>query len=168
VAFFAAVRHRKAQVLEQVHRYAAPMEQVVEVDQRVFAGAPLDEVARAHLDGRKVGNYKGGLLILQGPRDPWWQRPPARAWPAAWAVPRRPISRDDGGVASGVAVGGGPGAGVAMPAHPIPVPLNTSDALRRHPVFSTPTGDAGRSIARGLRAAHRRCLSARGRPLETS
>jgi len=82
VAFSAAAAIRKAQLLEQVHRYAALMEQVVEVDQRVFAGAPLDEVARAILDGAgKVGTYKGGLLV------------PAKALGGPWAAPLRPISR---------------------------------------------------------------------------
>lgn len=71
VAFSGAAAIRKAQVLEQVRRYAALMEQVVEIDQRVFAGAPLDEVARTILEGAgKVGTYKGGLLVLQSPRGP--------------------------------------------------------------------------------------------------
>jgi len=71
VAFSAAAAVRKAQLLEQVRRYASLMEQVVEVDQRVFAGAPLDEVARTILEGAvRVGSYRGGLLVLQGPRGP--------------------------------------------------------------------------------------------------
>jgi len=71
VAFSGAVAIRNAQVLEQVRRYASLMEQVVEVDQRVFAGVSPDEVARAILEGAaKVGSYPGGLLVLQSPRGP--------------------------------------------------------------------------------------------------
>lgn len=71
VAFSAAAAIRKAQLLEQVRRYATLMEQVVAIDQRVFAGATKEEVARMILEGAgNLGNYTGGLLILQSPRGP--------------------------------------------------------------------------------------------------
>lgn len=68
VAFSAAATIRKAQLLDQVRRYAVSMEQVVNVDQAVFAGRPPDEVARIILEGAlKVGNYRAGMLVLSHP-----------------------------------------------------------------------------------------------------
>lgn len=65
VAFSAAATIRKAQLLEQVRRYAMSMEQVVNVDQAVFAGRPRDDVARIILEGAlKIGNYDAGMLVL--------------------------------------------------------------------------------------------------------
>lgn len=72
VAFSAAAAIRKAQLLEQVRRYAVLMEQLVAVDQAVFAGSPPAAVARLILEGAlKVGSYVAGLLVLaqsDGPR----------------------------------------------------------------------------------------------------
>lgn len=70
LAFSAAATIRKAQLLEQVRRYASLMEQVVEVDQAVFARKPVAEVARCILAGSfRIGNYTQGLLLLaQGDR----------------------------------------------------------------------------------------------------
>ncbi|HEX6739817.1 MAG TPA: GAF domain-containing protein, partial [Vicinamibacteria bacterium] len=51
VAFSASAAIRKAQLHEQVRRYAALMERVVEVDQEVFADKPLEVLGRAILDG---------------------------------------------------------------------------------------------------------------------
>jgi hypothetical protein len=63
VAFSAAAAIRKAQLLEQVQRYAALMERVAEVDQAVFAGSTRAQVAALILEGaRRIGNYPGGLL----------------------------------------------------------------------------------------------------------
>ncbi len=71
VAFSAAATIRKAQLLEQVRRYAALMEQLVAVDQVVFAGKPPQSVARAILEGAlKIGTYTAGLLILSYPEGP--------------------------------------------------------------------------------------------------
>src|SRR5258706_1610971 len=133
VAFSAAAAIRKAQLLEQVHRYAALMEQVAEVDQKVFAGAALDEVARAILDGAgKVGNYKGGLLVLQSPRGPLVAAAvgeglggtvgrPAPPDLAATAARRLPASR---------MLEVGEALGVVVPAHPMfLVPLSTVDGF---------------------------------------
>lgn len=71
VAFSAAAAIRKAQLLEQVRRYAALMERLVAVDQAVFAGRSAPEVARAILAGAlHVGTYRAGLLVLQYPQGP--------------------------------------------------------------------------------------------------
>jgi hypothetical protein len=71
LAFSAAAAIRKAKLLDQVRRYAALMEQVVAVDHVVFAGASLGAVAQSILDGAgRIGNYKGGLLVVQGPSGP--------------------------------------------------------------------------------------------------
>jgi len=71
LAFSAAAAIRKARLLDQVRRYAALMEQVVAVDHVVFNGAPLEAIAQAILEGAgRIGNYHGGLLVLQGPGGP--------------------------------------------------------------------------------------------------
>ena len=65
LAFSAAAAIRKAQLLEQVRRYASLMEEVVEVDQAVFLGQPVAAVARRILKGAlRVGNHSRGLLLL--------------------------------------------------------------------------------------------------------
>lgn len=71
-AFSAAAAIRKAQLLEQVRRYATLMERVVAVDQAVFARRQPADVARLILEGAlAVGNYAGGLLVLGVPHG--WQ-----------------------------------------------------------------------------------------------
>lgn len=71
VAFWAAAALRRGQLLEQVRRYAALLEQVVGVDQRVFDGVSADDLAQAILKGAcRAGSYTGGLLVLQTPRGP--------------------------------------------------------------------------------------------------
>jgi GAF domain len=71
VVFSAAAVIRKAQLLEQVRRYALLMEQVVVVDQLVFSGAAAPDVARAILEAAiQFGNYGGGLLVLQTDKGP--------------------------------------------------------------------------------------------------
>ena len=65
LAFSAAAAIRKAQLLEQVRRYAALMERVVGVDQAVFSGQSAAEVAQVILDGALgIGDYRGGLLVI--------------------------------------------------------------------------------------------------------
>jgi GAF domain-containing protein len=65
VAFSAAATIRKARLLEQVRRYASLMENLVAVDQAVFAGKPVEMIAQLILEGAvKVGTYRGGLLVL--------------------------------------------------------------------------------------------------------
>ena len=71
LAFSAAAAIRKAQLLEQVRRYAGLMERVVEVDQAVFADLRPPDVARVILRGAaRLGNYPGGLFVLPGPGAP--------------------------------------------------------------------------------------------------
>jgi len=71
VASAAAAALRKAQLAEQVRRYAAMLEQAAAVDQRVFEGATPEAVAHAILEGAgRVGRYRGGLLVLKTPRGP--------------------------------------------------------------------------------------------------
>ncbi len=72
VAFSAAAAIRKAQLLEQIRRYATLMERLVDVDQAVFAEKHPDDVAHLILEGGlRIGNYDAGLLVLAaagGPR----------------------------------------------------------------------------------------------------
>jgi hypothetical protein len=71
VAFWAAAVIRRVQLLAQVRRYAALLEQVVDVDQRVFRGEGPDALSPAILEGAcRVGGYRGGMLVLQTPRGP--------------------------------------------------------------------------------------------------
>ena len=66
VAFSAAAAIRKAQLLEQVRRYATIMERVVAVDEAVFAGQPPGQVLEVVLEGAlRVGTHEAGLLILE-------------------------------------------------------------------------------------------------------
>jgi hypothetical protein len=66
VAFSAAAAIRKAQLLEQVRRYATAMERVVAVDHAVFAGQRPAEVLDVVLEGAlHVGTHEGGVLVLE-------------------------------------------------------------------------------------------------------
>jgi hypothetical protein len=68
VVFSAAAAIRKAQLLEQIRRYATLMERVVAVDQSVFAGDPVPTVGRVLLEGAlSLVNSPGGVLVLSGP-----------------------------------------------------------------------------------------------------
>ena len=71
VASWTAATLRRVQQLDQLRRYATLLEQVADVDQRVFSGESPDALAAAILEGAcRVGSYRGGLLILQTPRGP--------------------------------------------------------------------------------------------------
>lgn len=71
VAFWAAAALRRVQLQDQVRRYATLLEQVVEVDQRVFRGEGPDSLSPAILEGAcRIGGYRGGWLVLQTPRGP--------------------------------------------------------------------------------------------------
>ena len=71
VAFWAAAALRRVQLQEQVRRYARLLEQVVEVDQRVFRGEGPEALSPAILEGAcRIGGYRGGLLVLHTPRGP--------------------------------------------------------------------------------------------------
>jgi len=64
VAFSAAAAIRKAQLHEQVRRYAALMEHVVAVDHAAFAGQGASRVAATILEGAlELGQYPGGLIL---------------------------------------------------------------------------------------------------------
>jgi hypothetical protein len=68
VVFSAAAAIRKAQLLEQIRRYAALLERVVAVDQAVFAGQPLSAVSGVLLEGAiSLAESPGGLLVIAGP-----------------------------------------------------------------------------------------------------
>jgi GAF domain-containing protein len=69
VAFSAAAAIRKAQLHEQVRRYAALMEHVVAVDHAVFAGQARGRVAATILEGAlDLGPYPGGLIVTAEPQ----------------------------------------------------------------------------------------------------
>jgi GAF domain len=71
VAFSAAAAVKKAQLLEQIQRYAMLMERLVEVDQAVFADSHPEDVARLLLDGAmRIGAHQSGLLVLAGTEGP--------------------------------------------------------------------------------------------------
>jgi GAF domain len=90
VAFSAAAAIRKAQLLDKVRRYAALMERVVQVDEAVFAGRDLPDLARVILDGAlRIGAYTGGVLVLEDGGAP------------------RVAARSEGTTDSGNAVAGG-------------------------------------------------------------
>ena len=71
VAFWAAAALVRVRQLEQMRRYTTLLEQVVDVDQRVFRGEGPDALPPAILEGAcRIGGYRGGLLVLQTPRGP--------------------------------------------------------------------------------------------------
>jgi len=71
VAFWAAAALRRVQLQDQVRRYATLLEQVVEVDQRVFRGEGSQALCPAILEGAcRIGRYRGGLLVVQTPKGP--------------------------------------------------------------------------------------------------
>jgi hypothetical protein len=71
VAFWAAAALVRVQQAEQLRRYSTLLEQVVDVDQRVFAHEGGEALSRAILDGAcRIGGYRGGLLVLQMAEGP--------------------------------------------------------------------------------------------------
>jgi len=71
VAFWAAAALQRVQLAEQVRRYTTVLEQVVELDQRVFRGEGPEMLGPAIVDGAcRIGGYRGGLFVLQTPRGP--------------------------------------------------------------------------------------------------
>ncbi len=92
VAFWAAAAIRRVQLLGQVRRYAALLEQVVDVDQRVFRGEGPEALSPAILDGAcHLGGYRGGMLVVQTPRGPVVAAASGEAFAAAL---RRPAPSD--------------------------------------------------------------------------
>jgi len=71
VAFWAAAALRRGQLLGRMERYAALLEQVALVDERVFRGDSPQVLLQVIVDGAcRVGSYRGGMLVLQTPRGP--------------------------------------------------------------------------------------------------
>jgi GAF domain-containing protein len=71
VAFWAAAALVRVQQLEQLRRYSALLEQVVDVAQHVFEGEAADALCRRIVDGAcRVGRYPGGLLVLHASHGP--------------------------------------------------------------------------------------------------
>jgi hypothetical protein len=71
LASWTAATLRRVQQLDQLRRYASLLEQVADVDQRVFSGEGPDTLASAIVEGAcRIGSYRGGLLILQTPHGP--------------------------------------------------------------------------------------------------
>ena len=71
VASWTAATLSRVRQLEQLRRYATLLEQVADVDQRVFSGESPDALGVAIVEGAcRVGSYRAGLLILQTPRGP--------------------------------------------------------------------------------------------------
>jgi hypothetical protein len=70
-AFWAATALGRLQLHEQLRRYTTLLEQVVELDQRVFRGEGPEMLAPAIVDGAcRIGGYRGGMLVLKTPRGP--------------------------------------------------------------------------------------------------
>jgi GAF domain-containing protein len=91
LAFSAAAAIRKAQLLEQVRRYATLMETVVAVDHAVFTGQTPAEVAQVILDGALgIGNYRGGLLVLAEGGAPRIEATTIGALANVWRKPAPP------------------------------------------------------------------------------
>jgi hypothetical protein len=71
VAFWAAAALRRVRQQEQVRRYTTLLEEVIEVDQRVFRGDGPEALSPAILEGAcRIGGYRGGMLVQQTPRGP--------------------------------------------------------------------------------------------------
>jgi hypothetical protein len=133
IAFSAAAAIRKAQLMERVRRYAALMERLVDVDQAVFAGAAVGDVAQLVLDGAlAIGSYTGGILVLEDTKG----KPRAAAaggaaraedgMPIPAALAGRTAARITAQQASSIAARGR----IALPREPLfVVPLSTA---RRH------------------------------------
>ena len=128
VAFSAAAAIHKAQLLENLRRYATLMERVVEVNQAVFAGRGRAEVARLILEGAvKLGASAGGALVLAG-RD---RKVAAASGPFASVLgkkaPAALAARDLGRMAAKDTAGIGTALGVKLRGHRLHLIPLTSD-----------------------------------------
>ncbi|HEY7516013.1 MAG TPA: GAF domain-containing protein, partial [Vicinamibacteria bacterium] len=132
VVFSAAAVIRKAQLLEQVRRYALVMEQVVVVDQLVFSGAPAPDVARAILEAAiQFGGYPGGLLVLKTDEGPLVAAASGEGFKGLEArTPPASLDVSSAQRLDAARVGEAAAAlGAQLPAEPVfLVPLNTSDS----------------------------------------
>lgn len=145
LSFSAAAAIRKARLLEQVRRYAALLEHVVAVDQAVFADQPPEEVARLILEGAlKMGNYKGGVLVLAGMRGGQVAAAMGDAFARSEgrAAPQELLVTEASRLASGWTTGITRALGLAPLEHPLfLVPLLTSDARVGTLVLIDPDGE---------------------------
>lgn len=130
VAFSAAAAIHKAQLLENVRRYATLMERVVEVNQAVFAGKGHAEVARLILEGAtKLGTSPGGALVLAG-RD---RKVAAASGPLAPVLGKKApadlASREIGRIGAKDTAGIGTKLGVKLRGHRLHlIPLTSDDS----------------------------------------
>ena len=130
VAFSAAAAIHKAQLLENVRRYATLMERVVEVNQAVFAGKGRAEVARLILEGAtKLGALPGGALVLAG-RD---RKVAAASGPLASVLGKKApadlAARESGRIAAKDTAGIGTKLGVKLRGHRLHlIPLTSDDS----------------------------------------
>jgi GAF domain-containing protein len=146
VVFSAAAVIRKAQLLEQVRRYALLMEQLVVVDQVVFSGATPSDVARAILGAAvQFGSYDGGVFVLHTARGPvvaagqgdGFENTEGRSAPASLTVTaaRR---LEPARLADAAAM-----LGIRLPAQPmLLVPLQTSDTYVGTLALADPNGES--------------------------
>jgi hypothetical protein len=144
VAFSASAAIRKAQLHEQVRRYATLMERVVEVDQAVFADKPLDALAHAILDGAvRLGNYPGGLLALHDPGGPRIAAASgAFAGSEGKAAPIQVVASESLRLPADQAAGVGESLGLSLPPQLIfVVPLATAHAALGSLALLDPDGD---------------------------
>lgn len=71
LASWTAATLRRVQQLDQLRRYATLLEQVADVDQRVFSGETSQMLGPAIAEGAcRVGDYRGAMLVLQTPHGP--------------------------------------------------------------------------------------------------
>jgi hypothetical protein len=71
IAMAAAAVLTRGQRHAQLRRYTALLEQVVELAQRVFRGDSPEKVGQAVLESAcRVGRYRAGMLVVQGPHGP--------------------------------------------------------------------------------------------------
>jgi hypothetical protein len=173
VAFWAAAALRRVQLFGQVRRYAALLEQVVEVDQRVFRGDGPDALSPTILEGAcRIGDYRGGMLVLQTPRGPVVA---ATSGDAFASVQGRPAPSDLASVAvrrlsAARMLDVAESFGAEMPAQQVfLVPLATADGWLGCLVLLDPIGESPEdrlleAYASRAAAAYRHAATHHGRP----
>jgi hypothetical protein len=173
VAFWAAAALRRVQLLGQVRRYATLLEQVVEVDQRVFRGDGPEALSPAILEGAcRIGDFRAGMLVLQTSRGPVVAATSGEAFAGAL---RRPAPSDLASVAvrrlsAARMLDVAESLGVEMPAEQVfLVPLATADGWLGCLVLLDPNGESPddrllEAYASRAAAAWRHAAQHHGRP----
>ena len=129
----------------QLRRYAALLEQVVEIGLRVFRGDAPEAVGQAVLESAcRVGRYRAGMLVVQGPRGPKVAAVTGEGFGAAVGRPApaelTPTTARRLGAARMLDVA--EALGVVLPAQPtLLVPLVTVDAYVGCLVLLDPNGE---------------------------